>query len=101
MIKIKMKDKINSQYMVNQEEIKKKIEKAKEKVKSMDKVDGWKDRSIGMILSAFKCGIEAGDENALFESYVMLDDLVAMVGRTFPYNQEGKTKDLNSGGGCI
>jgi hypothetical protein len=48
---------------------------AKNRVKSMDEADGFKDRDLNTILLALECGIKRPETGAQFDAYVMLLDV--------------------------
>ncbi|MCP4783371.1 MAG: hypothetical protein GY903_01185 [Fuerstiella sp.] len=54
---------------------KKKIADAKCRVQAMDKVDGFDDRSIGVILTALNTGLKNKDGPPLYDALYMLQDV--------------------------
>ena len=50
------------------------MERAKKRVASMDKLDGWKPRDPGTIVAALECGLKRPDTGAQFDALVMLMD---------------------------
>jgi hypothetical protein len=56
-----------------------KVAEARARVESMDEHDGFKDRLPGTILAAVYCGINMPESEAIFDAYVMLEDLREML----------------------
>jgi hypothetical protein len=57
------------------EEHKQRIADAKCRVQAMDKIDGFDDRSIGVILTALNTGLKNKDGPPLYDSLYMLQDV--------------------------
>lgn len=51
------------------------LSKATRRVHSMDRVDGYRERSLPTILSAMEAGIRNPDSSCQFDAYVMLREL--------------------------
>ena len=53
------------------------IAEARERVAELDRVDGYRDRTIGCILQAAKCGVREPTNDASYDAIAMLEDLLA------------------------
>jgi len=49
--------------------------KARKRVASLDRQDGYKERSLGTIASALEAGLRHPDNGAQYDALVMLGDL--------------------------
>ena len=53
-----------------------KLNEARKRVHSFDKIEGFKNRHISTIMSALKAGINSRmNEDCLFDAYVMLEEI--------------------------
>ena len=60
---------------MNETEFDKEVKEARQRVISLDKIDGWEDRLPSTIWCALKAGIMNKDSKSEFDAYVMLEDL--------------------------
>lgn len=71
-----------------------KLDEARKRVRKMDVIDGFEDRSIGTIIEALKSGLQSGgDETSIYDALFMLLDVRSEIHKR-PKLMSGSLKDL-------